>query len=60
MIQHTQTKVNSKSKKKISLDKSQWMIVENTHEPLIDKDTFEYMSKLIKQYNKKFKNKQEH
>lgn len=52
MIQHTQTKVNYKSKKKITLDKSMWMIVENTHEPLVDKDTFEYISKLIKQNTK--------
>lgn len=52
MIQHTQTKVNYKSKKKITLDKSVWMIVENTHEPLVDKDTFEYVSKLIKQNTK--------
>ena len=37
MVQHTQTKVNYKSKKKITLDKSMWMIVENTHEPLVDK-----------------------
>ena len=28
------------------------MIVENTHEPLVDKDTFEYISKLIKQNTK--------
>lgn len=49
MIQHTQTKVNYKSKKKITLDQSMWMIVENTHEPLVDKNTFEYISKLIKQ-----------
>lgn len=52
MIQHTQTKVNYKSKKKITLDQSVWMIVENTHEPLVDKDTFEYISKLIKQKTK--------
>lgn len=52
MIQHTQTKVNYKSKKKITLDQSMWMIVENTHEPLVDKDTFEYISKLIKQNTK--------
>ena len=52
MVQHTQTKVNYKSKKKITLDKSMWMIVENTHEPLVDKETFEYISSLIKQ-NKK-------
>lgn len=52
MIQHIQTKVNYKSKKKIALDKSMWMIVENTHEPLVDKETFEYIANLIKQ-NKK-------
>ena len=52
MIQHTQTKVNYKSKKKITLDESMWMIVENTHEPLVDKDTFFYISKLIKQNTK--------
>lgn len=52
MIQHTQTKVNYKSKKKITLDQSMWMIVENTHEPLIDKETFDYVSKLIKQNTK--------
>lgn len=52
MIQHTQTKVNYKSKKKITLDKSLWMIVENTHEPLVSKDTFEYISSLIKQNTK--------
>ena len=48
MIQHTQTKVNYKSKKKITLDKSLWMVVENTHEPLVDKDTFEYVNTLRK------------
>ena len=52
MIQHTQTKVNYKSKKKITLDKSLWMVVENTHEPLVSKDTFEYISKIIKQNTK--------
>lgn len=52
MIQHTQTKVNYKSKKKITLDQTMWMIVENTHEPLVDKDTFEYISKLIKRNTK--------
>ena len=39
-------------KKKITLNQSMWMIVENTHEPLVDKETFEYISSLIKQ-NKK-------
>ena len=57
MIQHTQTKVNYKSKKKITLDESLWMVVENTHEPLVDKNTFEYISKLIKQNTKDIKSK---
>ena len=27
--------------KKVSLEKSFWIIVENTHEPLVNKDVFE-------------------
>lgn len=45
MVQNTQTKVNYKSKKKINLDKSLWIIVENTHEALVDKATFESIQK---------------
>ena len=41
MVQNVQTKLNYKSKKKVNLDKSLWIIVENTHEPLVDKPTFE-------------------
>lgn len=52
MVQHTQTKVNYKSKKKVALDQSLWMIVENTHEPLIDKKTFEYVQTLRKRYTR--------
>ena len=40
MVQHKQTKVNYKSKKKIALDEKLWLIVENTHEPLVDKEIF--------------------
>lgn len=52
MVQHTQTKVNYKSKKKINLDQSLWAIVENTHEPLVDKTTFEYVQTLRKRYTR--------
>ncbi len=52
MVQHTQTKVNYKSKKKINLDESLWMIVENTHESLVDKTTFEYVQSLRKRYTR--------
>ena len=44
MIQHKQTKVNYKSKKKIALDEKLWLVVENTHEPLVDKETFKIIN----------------
>lgn len=40
MVQHTQTKVSYKSQKKVTLDESLWTIVEDTHEPLVSKETF--------------------
>ena len=45
MVQNTQTNINYKSKKKINLDKSLWIIVENTHEPLVDKAIFDSIQK---------------
>ena len=54
MVQHTQSKVNYKSKKKITLDKSLWMIVENTHEPLVDKKTFEYVQTLKNRHSRNY------
>ena len=44
MVQHTQTKVNYKSRKKITLNENLWVIVENTHEPLVDRDTFKLVN----------------
>lgn len=52
MVQHTQTKVNYKSKKKITLDQKLWVIVEDTHEALVDKETFEYIQTLRKRYTR--------
>ena len=54
MVQHTQTKVNYKSKKKITLDESLWVIVENTHEPLVDKETFKYVNSLGKRKTRNY------
>lgn len=54
LVQHTQTKVNYKSKKKITLDEKLWIIVENTHEPLVDKDTFEYVNTLRKRNTRNY------
>ena len=41
MVQNVQTKLSYKSQKKISLEKEFWIIVENTHEPLVSKVVFE-------------------
>lgn len=38
MVQNVQTKLSYKSQKKVSLEKSFWIIVENTHEPLVSKE----------------------
>ena len=51
MVQHKQAKVNYKSKKKITLDESDWISVEKTHEPLVDKETF----RIIKEKRKERK-----
>ena len=57
MIQHTQAKVNYKSKKKVTLDKRLWLVVENTHEALVDKETFEYCQNIKKSHTRKAKAK---
>ena len=59
MIQHTQTKVSYKSKKKITLDESLWVIVEDTHEPLVDKETFKYVNSLGKRKTRNYSLKTE-
>lgn len=51
MIQGKTIKVSYKSKKIISLPKSEWIKVENTHEPIIDKNTFDIANKLLKTTN---------
>lgn len=40
MVQHVQEKVNYKSEKKNTLSMEKWIIKENTHEPLVDRETF--------------------
>lgn len=57
IVQHTQTKVSYKSKKKITLDEKLWIIVENTHEALVDKDTFNYVNALRKRYTRDYETK---
>lgn len=47
MVQGRMKKINYKSKKNIRLPKSEWKIVENTHEPLIDINTFLKAAEMI-------------
>ena len=54
LVQHTKTKVNYKSKKKITLDEKLWIVVENTHEPLVDKETFDYVNNLRKRNTRNY------
>ena len=41
MVQGKQAKVSYKSEKKVALDESQWTIVLNTHEPLVERLVWE-------------------
>ena len=40
MIQNVQTKLSYKSPQKITLGKESWIIVKNTHEPLVSREVF--------------------
>ena len=51
MVQSVQTKVSYKSNKKKSFPKSNWDIVKNTHEPLVDRFIFESVQNNVKRTN---------
>lgn len=52
LVQKTQKVINYKSKKKIATHPSEHIRVENTHEALIDKKTFELTQSMIKKKTK--------
>lgn len=45
--QHKTTKISFKSKVTLATQKQDWIIVENTHEPIIDKQMFDIVQKAI-------------
>lgn len=47
MVQGRKRKVNYKSKKEMAMPKSQWIVVPNTHEPIIEKDIFYNVQMLL-------------
>lgn len=54
--QHRREIIDYKTKKCVKLPKEEWIIVENTHEPLIDKETFDIVQNIIKSRENKFFN----
>lgn len=48
MVQNTYEKVRYNSKKIRAVDKSEYIKVEETHEPIIDKDTFDKVQAILK------------
>ena len=51
MVQGRVRKVNYKSKKCRKVPREEWKVVENTHEPLVDRATFEKVAMLIESRN---------
>ena len=47
LVQHKNTKVNYKLKKNVKVDPSQHIIVPNNHEPIVDKNTFNIVQKML-------------
>lgn len=58
MVQNVQTKLSYKSMKKIALAKNFWIIVENTHEPLVSKVVYERIQKSSCRTKKTYKNRE--
>lgn len=48
MVQGRVKKASYKSKKLIKMPREEWIVVENTHEAIIDKETFQKVGELIK------------
>ena len=47
MVQNVHTKKSFREKKIVKTNEKDWIIVEGTHEPIIDKDTFERVQNLL-------------
>jgi len=58
MIQNVQAKLNYKSSKRIALHQSYWIIVEDTHEPLVDRDIFNKIQKAANRTTKTKRNRE--
>ncbi len=54
MAQHKREKVDYKTKKWKKLSQDNWIIVKNTHEPIIDQETYDKVQEIIKSNTKKY------
>lgn len=52
MVQGTTKKVNYKSKKSIKIPKNQWIVVKNTHAPIIESEVFDKVQLMIESRNR--------
>lgn len=52
LVQNKYNKVSYKDKEKVKMPRESWIIVENTHDPIIDKHTFDLVQELQKQRTK--------
>lgn len=52
MVQGRVQKVNYKSKKLKKVPKDEWIVVENTHESIVDRETFQKVAMLIQSRNR--------
>lgn len=56
LVQGYNKKVSYKSKKQVNQPKSEWIIVKNTHEPIITKEQFYKVQKIFKSKTRRCKN----
>lgn len=57
LTQGRRKKVSYKSKKEVRVPKEEWIIVKNTHEPIIDEETFNTVQELLKKNKNEPQNK---
>ena len=51
LVQNKRSKINYKLKKNVWNPMSEWIIVPNKHEPLVERETFEYINKILPKNN---------
>lgn len=54
MVQGTKRQSFYESRKQYKKPQEEWVIVENTHEPIIDRDTFEKVQEIMRQRNEEY------